>query len=189
MRPWNGTGDLKVITAGEMPPNVTEAVGSKKIAAILSELTEDHELVIVDAPPLILADSYNIASRVDGVIVVMEPGQTSEEQARAMKEQLTRANARVMGIVFNKVSEERANSFYDYQYQSLYSAKYYGDYISKSPKELVPESPSKKLMDFFEYGKVPPDLATDVENALSTIKTQPRHILGRLAKSKKNGKP
>ena len=188
LRPWNSVGKLKVITAGDMPPNITEVVGSKKIAGILSELKENHELVVVDAPPLILSDSYNIASRVDGVIVVMEPGQTSEEQARAMKEQLTRANAKVVGIVFNKVSEERANSFYDYQYQSLYSAKYYGDYISKSQKELVPDSPSKKLMEFFEYGKVPPDLATDVENALTTIKTQPKQILGRIGKSKKNGK-
>lgn len=187
MRSWNGSGDLKIITAGEVPANVTEVVGSKRIAAILSELTENHELVIVDAPPLILSDSYNIASQVDAVIVVMEPGQTSEEQAQAMKEQLTRANAKVIGIVFNKVSEERANSFYDYQYQSLYSARYYGDYISKSPKELVPDSPSKKLMDFFEHGKVPGDLATDVENALSTIKTQPKQILGRIGKSKKNG--
>jgi len=70
--------------------------------------------VIVDAPPLIIADSYNLASRVDGVILVMEPGQTNEEQAKTIKEQLDRSRAHLLGIVFNKISERSAHSYYDY---------------------------------------------------------------------------
>jgi capsular exopolysaccharide synthesis family protein len=187
VRDWSEDG-LKVITAGDIPPNVTEVVGSKRIASILGDIREKHELVIIDAPPLIIADSYNLASRVDGVILIMVPGETSEEQARAIKEQLDRSKAHLLGIVFNKVSEQSAHSYYDYQYRSLYSPKYYGDYISKTTEEPNTGSRSKRVMDFFEHGQVPPEMAEGVENAITAIKTQPRKMVDRLKKSKKNGK-
>jgi capsular exopolysaccharide synthesis family protein len=187
VRDWSEDG-LKVITAGDIPPNVTEVVGSKRIASILGDIREKHELVIIDAPPLIIADSYNLASRVDGVILIMVPGETSEERARAIKEQLDRSKAHLLGIVFNKVSEQSAHSYYDYQYRSLYSPKYYGDYISKTTEEPNTGSRSKRVMDFFEHGQVPPEMAEGVENAITAIKTQPRKMVDRLKKSKKNGK-
>lgn len=188
IRQWKRNKNLKVITAGSRPPNVTEVVGSKRIAAILSKLKENHELIIIDAPPLIIADSYNLASGADAVIIVMEPGQTSDEQARSIKEQLDRANAKILGFVFNKMSEENAHSYGDYQYRSLYSSKYYGNYTSKAMKGPVTVTRSKKFMDFFEHGKVPPEVATNVENAIIAIKTQPRDVLSRIRKSKRNGK-
>jgi Mrp family chromosome partitioning ATPase len=175
------------VTSGTVPPNITEVVGSKRIASILNDIKERHELVIIDAPPLIIADSYNLASKVDGVILIMVPGETSEEQAKTIKEQLDRSGARLLGIVFNKISEQSAHSYYDYQYRSLYAPKYYGDYISSS-KEPTTGSPSRKLMDFFEHGDVPPEVADGVESAISAIKTQPRNIMERIKKSKENGR-
>ena len=50
-------------------------------------------------------------------------------------------------------------------------------------------SRSKRLMDFFEHGKVPAELATEVESAITAIKTQPRNMLSHMRKSKRNGKP
>jgi capsular exopolysaccharide synthesis family protein len=188
VRQWKKGANLKVITAGNRPPNITEVVGTKRISAILSKLKEEHELVIIDAPPLIIADAYNLASKADGVIIVMEPGQTSDEQAKTIKEQLDRVDAKILGFVFNKVTEESGHSYGDVQYRSLYSSKYYGDYTSKAKKEPVPVSRSKKLVDFFEHGKFPSGMASDVENAIAAIKTQPRNIFKRFRKSKKNDK-
>lgn len=188
VRRWNEDGELKVVTAGNIPPNITEVVGSKRIGSILGDLRERFEIVIIDAPPLIIADSYNLASRVDGVILVMEPGQTAEEQAQTIKEQLDRSKAHLLGIVFNKISEQSAHSYYDYQYRSLYSPKYYGDYITKSTNEPNTGSRSKKLISFLEHGEVPADVAEGVEHAITAIKTQPRSMMERLRKSRKNGK-
>ena len=188
VREWVEGENLKVITAGTKRPNFTDVIGSKRLTTILSNLQENHELVIIDAPPLIIADSYNLASRADGVIVVMEPGQTSTDQAKAIKEQLSRANARVIGIVFNKVSEAVAVNLGDLQYQSLYAPKYYGDYVGSSSQQPASVARSKKLMDFFEHGRVPDEVATEVESAITAIKTQPRNVLNRIKKPKSNGK-
>lgn len=187
VRSWYG-GELKVITAGNVPSNITEVVGSKRIGSILGDLREKFEIVIVDAPPLIIADSYNLASRVDGVILILEPGQTSEEQASTIKEQLDRSNAHLLGIVFNKISEQSAHSYYDYQYRSLYSPKYYGDYISKGKKESNAGSRSNKMISFIEHGKMPPEVSEGIEAAITAIKTQPRNVMERFRKSRKNGK-
>lgn len=177
---------LDVITAGGRLPHVTEIVGSKRIGAIMHELKEIFEVVIVDAPPLVISDAYNLASKVDGVILIMVPGQTREEQAKVMKEQLERAGAKVIGVVFNKMSLKQANSQGDYQYLSMYSPKYYNDYISHSSEEVPAEDGnSRRLLDFFEYGDLPPEVATTVEKAVTAIKTQPRNLVGKLRKDSK----
>jgi capsular exopolysaccharide synthesis family protein len=174
---------LEVITGGGRLPNVTEIVGSKRIGMILNELKETFEVVIVDAPPLVISDSYNLASKVDGVILVLVPGLTREEQMLAMKEQLDRAGAKVIGVVFNKMSLAHATSQGDSQYLSMYSPKYYADYISHSSEDVPEENGnSRRLLDFFEHGEVPPEVAERVEKAVTAIKTQPRNFVGRLKK-------
>lgn len=177
---------LEVVTAGTRMPNVTEIVGSKRIGAILQDLKETHEIIIVDAPPLVISDAYNLASKVDGVILVMVPGQTREEQAKVMKEQLERAGAKVIGVVFNKISMQTAMSQGDYQYLSLYSPKYYSDYISH-PDEAPADNNgrSRRLLDFFEHGEVPPEVAHSVEKAVTAIKTQPRNLAQKFKKPPK----
>ena len=188
VRQWKSDENLKVITAGMTPPNITEIVGSNRIAAVLSELKKHYETVIIDAPPLIISDSYNLASRADGVIIVLEPGKTPDEQAIAIKEQLDRANAKILGFVFNKLSEESMYRYGDYQYRSLHSSNYYGAYNSKTTREPIAISRSKKVIDFFEHGKMPPDVAAGVNNAITAIKTQPRDMLNRIKKSRTNEK-
>jgi capsular exopolysaccharide synthesis family protein len=185
VRPWPGDEWLKVLTVGTQPPNITEVVGSNRISAILSELKTNHELVIVDSPPLIIADAYNLASRVDGVIVVLEPGQTTNEQAKALHEQLTRSNARILGFVFNKVTEESIHSYGDYQYRSLYSPKYYSDYVSKPNKKHGADTRTRQWTDFFEHGKIPEGVSSRVESAFKAIRTKPKAVAGRAKKPKK----
>jgi capsular exopolysaccharide synthesis family protein len=176
IKPWKKNKFLKVIAAGLKPPNITEVVGTRKISSILSKLKEEYDLIIIDAPPLIIADTYNLAASADGVIIVLEPGQTSDEQAKTMKEQLDRVNANILGFVFNKVSEETEHSYGGFQYRSLYSSKYYGEYSTSATREPATVSRSKKLIDFFEHGKMPTDTTTDVENAIAAIKTQPKNV-------------
>jgi capsular exopolysaccharide synthesis family protein len=179
---------VDVITAGEVPPNVTEVVGSKRIADILHGLKEDYETVVIDAPPLVISDSYNLASKVDGVILVLEQGQTREEQAKVIKEQLNRAGARVIGVVFNRVTEGNAKSYGDYQYLSMYAPQHYNDYVSQSSKPATdPQntSPTKKVLAFFERGEVPADVTESLEGAFDKFQKQRDGLRHRFRKAPK----
>jgi len=181
---------IDVITIGNVPPNVTEIAGSKRISAILDGLKDEYETIIVDAPPLVISDAYTLASKVDGVILVMEPGQTREEQAMVIKEQFVRAGAKLIGVVFNRVTTGNAKSYGDYQYLSMYSPQQFNDYVSNAPAKKPIDSRSRRLVAFFERGEVPADLAEEVEHAITAIKTQPRTLVDRLRRrSNKKDKP
>jgi capsular exopolysaccharide synthesis family protein len=184
LQTWNDN-ILEVLTVGETLPNITQIAGSKKIASILDELKETFEVVIVDAPPLVISDAYNLASKVDGVILVLEPGQTSEEQAKSIKDQLDRAGISLIGVVFNKLSTAVAKSYGDYQYLSMYSPQQYSDYVSNVPSSRSGHHRSGEFMEFIEHGKIPPS----VQSAITAIRTQPRNMVSRIKKkSRKNGR-
>ncbi|MBV6451638.1 MAG: Iron-sulfur cluster carrier protein [Anaerolineales bacterium] len=180
--------DIDVVAAGSIPPSVTEVVGSKKIAAILKDLRDDYDTIIVDAPPLVISDSYNLASKVDGVILVLEPGLTKDDQAKVIKEQLTRAGAKVIGIVFNKVSSVSAKSYGDTKYLSMYSPQHYNDYVANKPAVEEPDSGSKKLLAFFEHGEVPPDVKESLETAFEKFQDQRKNLFEKIRKPAKSKK-
>lgn len=184
VRAVKGKG-IDVVAAGNIPPSVTEVVGSKRIAAILNDMREDYDTIVVDAPPLVISDSYNLASKVDGVILVLEPGVTKDDQAKVIKEQLNRAGARIIGIVFNKVSDISAKSYGDTKYLSMYAPQHYNDYVSSKPAVEEPDSGSKKLMAFFERGEVPPDVKDSLETAFDRFQEQRKSLFNRFRKPSK----
>jgi capsular exopolysaccharide synthesis family protein len=125
---WNGTGELTVLTSGNLPPNPAEILASEKMAQLLIFLKEQRDMVIIDSPPSIVADAQVLAAKADGVIIVLWPGHTHWEEARAMLEQLRRAEARVVGVVFNRIPQNRTNYYGGYKHYSPYNKNKYHYY-------------------------------------------------------------
>ena len=116
-----GEGQLSVYTSGEIPPNPTELLGSEKMGQILARLSEENDIVILDSAPFIFAYPIVMAAKVDGVLLVVEPGNTKIDSAQAMLEQLQRAGARVVGVVLNPITRKQAHYYYGrYRYYSYY---------------------------------------------------------------------
>ena len=101
---------MSVITSGSLPPNPAELLGSQKMNSILAELVSRVDVVIIDSPPSLVSDAQILAAKVDGVLLVVQPGKTHAGAARAMREQLARAGARVVGAVFNRIP--RSHGYY-----------------------------------------------------------------------------
>jgi capsular exopolysaccharide synthesis family protein len=116
--------NLSVITSGNEVPNPAELLGSKKMGDILSKLGEKADYIIIDGPPFLVADAPVLASKVDGVILVVRPGLTREGEVRAMLEQIQRSGARVLGITLNGLPRKSLEGIGLYQYDSPY---YSGD--------------------------------------------------------------
>jgi non-specific protein-tyrosine kinase len=69
--------------------------------------------VLVDAPPIsAVTDATILATRVDGVLLVVASGQTRRDTGRRATEQLQRVGARVLGAVLTNVKAERAQADY-----------------------------------------------------------------------------
>ncbi len=125
---------LAAITSGDLPPNPAELLGSARMQQLLTELRDLADIVIIDSPPLLVTDASVLAARVDGVLLVIEPGRTHAEAAIAMVEQLHRAGARIVGVVLNRIPQNRGYYYYGgYPYYSSYN--HYGYYGQDGKKK------------------------------------------------------
>ena len=113
--------NLQVLTAGPLPPNPADLVGSRRMGELIEELKQRADVVLFDSPPsLVAADASLLASQVDGTLMVIETGNTPQPSAVQAKETLEKAGGRLLGVVLNKLSQ-RSSSYY------YYYSQYYGD--------------------------------------------------------------
>ena len=108
-----GIDNLRVITSGPIPPNPSELLGSKRMEAVLAEVKQSAELVILDTPPMMaVTDAVVLASKASGVILLIEAKRTSHEAARRAYESLQRVGATILGAVLTKAKPERKAYYY-----------------------------------------------------------------------------
>jgi polysaccharide biosynthesis transport protein len=119
---------LNVITSGLSPANPSDLLASNKMEQILKGLGEITDTLIIDGPPAIVSDAAVLASKVDGVLLVIRPGQTREEVACAVLDQMRRVGANVIGVALNRIPRRGAEYYGGYQYLSPgYTGPYYSD--------------------------------------------------------------
>lgn len=111
-----GFENLSVITAGPLPPNPSELLGSDAMRKLIAALRESADWVIVDsAPVLATADAAATTRWVDGVLVVSRLGITRRDAARAGYEQLHNVGARILGLaVWGPMSSAVGHAYYGY---------------------------------------------------------------------------
>jgi non-specific protein-tyrosine kinase len=127
------TPNLSVITSGELPPNPSELLGSKKMQSILEKIKESSDMIIIDSPPaLAVTDSLVMVPYVDAVLLVIKPGFTKAKGASLIVEQFKRSNANLIGVVMNELDLGRSR--YSYKYYQYKSDKNYGKYYSHEKK-------------------------------------------------------
>jgi capsular exopolysaccharide synthesis family protein len=103
---------LFVVTAGPVPPNPPELIGSGRMARLLELLQRHFDYVVIDAPPLTpVTDALVIASQVSGVVLVVN-GSTPREKAQKARNLLDGVEARVMGVLVNSVKFDAVGDYY-----------------------------------------------------------------------------
>ncbi|MFN2216402.1 MAG: polysaccharide biosynthesis tyrosine autokinase [Anaerolineales bacterium] len=116
----NGSREMGILTSGSIPPNPAELLGSEKMGKILKELTTLADYVVIDTPPLLVADAQVLSSIVSGILLVVKPGKTHIESARTAVEQLKRANTRILGVVLNRIPKNRSYFYGGYRHYAPY---------------------------------------------------------------------
>lgn len=108
-----GVPGLLLLPSGPLPPNPSELVGSRRMQEIIAALSERADVVLFDAPPIIaVTDAAVLASRVDGVLLVVKAGGTKRDHAQKAKALLDKVNAHLVGAVLNNVKLD--TSYYSY---------------------------------------------------------------------------
>ena len=117
-----------ILPSGEIPPNPSELLGSKRMENVLNVLSEHFDYIIVDLPPVnIVSDAMAISSYITGMIIVIREGYTSKKDLDRCMRQIKLSNVNILGCVMNE-SEEGSASYSKYgrykRSRSYYSEEY-----------------------------------------------------------------
>lgn len=108
---------LSVMPAGPLPPSSPELLSSDRLSKLIEVLLQSYDHILFDAPPVMgLADAPLLASRVEGVIFVVEYHSTQKAMAKVALGRLRSANAQILGAVVTKFNAKRAQFGYGYDY-------------------------------------------------------------------------
>ena len=116
--------NLNIITAGVIPPNPSELIGSERMKKFISLVKTEWDIIIFDSPPLIaVTDAAIISKFIDKMLVVVMPNQTNKKALYYCLEILANIESPLEGIIFNGVDSRSSYGSYYYQYQYY---EYYG---------------------------------------------------------------
>lgn len=106
---------LDVLPSGIVPPNPSELLASERMDEIIQELKQEYDLVLFDLPPIVsVTDAQILATKIDGVILVIRKDIADVEDVYKAKELLELVNANVLGAIFNGETNnyDYSNSYY-----------------------------------------------------------------------------
>lgn len=119
-----------IMPSGDIPPNPSELLGSKRMEAALKGLKEHFDYIIIDLPPVnIVSDAVAISSYITGMVVVIREGYTEKKELEHCFRQLKLSNVKVLGCVMNE-TKSGSGSYSKYKKNKYY--KHYRYYQSNS---------------------------------------------------------
>jgi tyrosine-protein kinase Etk/Wzc len=123
----SGVERLSILPSGPLPPNPAELLDSARMTALLQELRQYADLIILDSPPAImLSDALILASQVDKTLLVSAAGQVTRDAFAEMVRLLRHARGNLLGVVLNKLRLTQGDYYYYYYY-------YYFDHDKRHP--------------------------------------------------------
>ncbi len=129
-RPWQelihtppGADNPHVIVAGPTPPNPVVLLNSQRMTDLMNEWCQEYDYVLIDTPPIVgLTDAQCLATKVDGMILVVAMNQTSRIVVKRAMEILRGTYCNMAGLIINKIDQEHQGYYYQY-YSSYYTKK------------------------------------------------------------------
>ncbi len=117
--------NLSVITAGQIPPDPTRLLHSKKMQQIIKELKESEkfDFIIYDSPSVLgFSDAKILAPNTNGLILVVKLGKTESSDLQQVTEQLKISHIPLLGIVANGIKYNDQGGYYRSNYHNYYKS-------------------------------------------------------------------
>jgi capsular exopolysaccharide synthesis family protein len=110
---------LSFLSAGSLPPNPAELVGSRTMQETIAALKDHYDYILIDSPPVMqVSDAVLLSTMVEGVVLVVSSQQTPKEVVREARARLSYARAQLLGVVLNRASLRSRDAVYYYDFYS-----------------------------------------------------------------------
>ncbi|HEU5422172.1 MAG TPA: polysaccharide biosynthesis tyrosine autokinase [Nitrolancea sp.] len=131
---------LRVLSAGPLPPNPAELLSGPRLTAVLANLLDYADVILLDVPPLAVSDPLVVAAAADGIVVVARHGRTRNKTLTRTVGELSRVGKPLFGVVVNFAQISGDDAYY---YKASYGA---------SEAETVAMAPKRRLRRRFSRG-------------------------------------
>ncbi len=113
---------LSFMSAGSLPPNPTELLGSERMSQVLAMVAHQHDVVIIDSPPVMpVSDALLLATVVDGVVLVVNSLKTLKHHVKMAAAKLEYARAKIFGVLLNEIDLKHPNYGHYSHYYNHYT--------------------------------------------------------------------
>jgi len=113
--------NLYVMTAGTIPPNPSEILGSAQMKKFMDKLEEMYDVIIIDSPPFLsVTDAEILYNLADGAILIAQSNKTIKQAFFSTYQRLTSMNKHnLLGVVLNNFKYKSSYGYY-YNYYYYY---------------------------------------------------------------------
>lgn len=109
--------NLKIITAGAIPPNPAELLDSSQMEITLQVMREHFDVVIVDLPPVTaVSDALIVSKFLEGVILVCRQNYCDRKSLDAAVTQLRFSKGKILGFVVSDSDQQNKHYGKNYGY-------------------------------------------------------------------------
>ncbi len=126
--------NMRVITAGDIPPNPAELINSDQMEAAMKAMAKTFDVIIVDLPPVsVVSDALIMSRLLSGMIVVVREGMCSRSNLKDTMRQLKFTDCKLLGFVMTHSGSH--NKKYSYYKKGHGSYGSYGEYGHSNHKK------------------------------------------------------
>ncbi|MGP5226454.1 MULTISPECIES: polysaccharide biosynthesis tyrosine autokinase [Micrococcaceae] len=110
-----GDTRLDVLASGDVPPNPSELLDSRRMREVLAEAKKTYDIIIIDTAPVhSVSDASIISQEVDSTIIVIDSSKLRQAQLEQTRDILDAAGAHISGLVLNRVKPaDRKDRYYE----------------------------------------------------------------------------
>lgn len=114
----SGLDNLFIIPSGPLPPNPSELIASAKTSQLFDELKAEFDLIILDSPPMVVADPYLLSKYSDTMLFVVRHNYSIRNMLAHTIRDLKSEGISHVGILLNdlNVKQGRYGTYYGYGY-------------------------------------------------------------------------
>ncbi len=121
--------EMYCITAGDVPPNPAELLGSKQMEAVVKAMAEHFDVIILDLPPVtVVSDAMVVSKLVNGMVVVVRQGYCNRSSLTEAVQKLRLTETKLLGFVVTGA---------DTQEKSYYKNNYYKKSAERKAEESI----------------------------------------------------
>jgi capsular exopolysaccharide synthesis family protein len=119
--------NMSIMTAGGLPPNPSELLGSERMSLLIGQLEQDWDIVLFDSPPIVaVTDASMISSEIDAIVMLVKAGQTDRSAVDRALDTIKNVKAPLIGVILNGANPETLAGKYSYYY-SYYNYYYHSE--------------------------------------------------------------